>query len=1058
MKICFLCLVLFPVFQVGAQGVYTDFGQNRVQNVQQNFSTFSSDEIEVMFTPEGRELGDYVLQYAKSVLPDMETTLDYRLGGGIKIIVFHNLSAYRQSNIGLTNPQFNAGGYTYIFNNTATVYFNGSHIDLEKQVRKALAEVLINEKIFGGNIQERVRTAALLNLPNWYYKGLVSYLSENWSVENDNLLKDAYQTKRLKAFTSLEDEDVVLAGHAIWRFIEERYGKGSVSDIVFYTRFTRNVESAINYYTALDINTLFNNCEDYYKKKFEKDENFFSDPRGSENAPARISKFRHTQFKISPDGNQLAIVTNVKGLYSIWIYNIRLKTLMRLKKGGYKTLNQTIDYSFPILAWDTKGKKLAVLANNKGKNIIEEYDLKGKLKKKIPLEEFDWVKEFSYNSDGSSILFSAAKNGRTDLFTYDISSKEYVRLTNDIYDNLDPRYTEKNDGILFTSNKPVDAVDDDPLFVKNPTTNIYIYDIKTKMTKPLTPGQSLVNYFQPIDMGNGYYTFLSDKNGVVNSYAVAYNYNINAGSDGIVPLTNYKRSIIYHDISVSAGLVADLVVSNGRYGVYISELTSDPVADASISKIYNETAYRQSISMLAVKKMNIISKDSSNSQTDTIITHIKDTVVVVLPKKYGFQTGFPETPEVEEDEPVLTENINNPDVDALPYSNQFSVDYFLTQLDNSILNNYYFMNGPVDETVFNQPFFTPLLKTSISDLLKNHTIEIGARVPLAFNYSEYFFNYTNRKRRVDKELNVFRKTRLIDKESYVSRMITSQGSYTFSFPFNERSRIQAGVFARQDKYVITTVDSGTLNAPDFGNVYGGIQAAYIYDNTISKGLNLFQGLRFKIFGEYYNGFQKTASVINLGVDIRNYQRVHRQIILANRFTFNTSPGAQKTAYYLGGVENWLTPDFNKDIPLLKGNDYVFQTIAPLRGFARNARNGNSYVMFSTELRIPIISYLYQKPIKALFFRNLMVAPFLDLGTAWVGKSPYDIGNPFNTRIIDQPSYTATVISQRNPFLAGMGFGVRSRILGYYVKFDQAWGLLESKFGKSQQLFSMGLDF
>ena len=88
----------------------------------------------------------------------------------------------------------------------------------------------------------------------------------------------------------------------------------------------------------------------------------------------------------------------------------------------------------------------------------------------------------------------------------------------------------------------------------------------------------------------------------------------------------------------------------------------------------------------------------------------------------------------------------------------------------------------------------------------------------------------------------------------------------------------------------------------------------------------------------------------------------------------------------------------------------------------------------------------------------MLIGFVDIGTAWKGKSPYSIENPFNTRIVQAPLYTMSVVTQRDPFLYAFGVGVRAKILGHYIKLDHGWGLLENKFQTAMTTISIGLDF
>src|SRR5262249_25084467 len=138
---------------------------------------------------------------------------------------------------------------------------------------------------------------------------------------------------------------------------------------------------------------------------------------------------------------------------------------------------------------------------------------------------------------------------------------------------------------------------------------------------------------------------------------------------------------------------------------------------------------------------------------------------------------------------------------------------------------------------------------------------------------------------------------------------------------------------------------------------------FVYDNTLPTGLNLYNGTRLKLFGEFFRELdQEKVTVKVIGLDIRNYLKIHRQIIWANRLSASTSWGKDKIIYYMGGVDNWMAPIFNLSTPIDYSQNYVFQTLAaPMRGFYQNIRNGNSFALINSELRIPIFTYLLNTP-------------------------------------------------------------------------------------------------
>ncbi|HRH35484.1 MAG TPA: hypothetical protein PKY12_10505, partial [Catalimonadaceae bacterium] len=130
----------------------------------------------------------------------------------------------------------------------------------------------------------------------------------------------------------------------------------------------------------------------------------------------------------------------------------------------------------------------------------------------------------------------------------------------------------------------------------------------------------------------------------------------------------------------------------------------------------------------------------------------------------------------------------------------------------------------------------------------------------------------------------------------------------------------------------------------------------------------------------------------------------------------------------------------------------------LRGFKYNNIYGNSFLLFNWELRVPIIRYFYKGPINSNFWRNLQLTGFTDMGTAWTGVGPFQSDNSLNTTTITNGNFLIKVKSFDNPFLVGYGFGARTMVLGYYLKFDMAWGRRNGITDDPKYYFTFGYDF
>lgn len=274
--------------------------------------------------------------------------------------------------------------------------------------------------------------------------------------------------------------------------------------------------------------------------------------------------------------------------------------------------------------------------------------------------------------------------------------------------------------------------------------------------------------------------------------------------------------------------------------------------------------------------------------------------------------------------------------------------------------------------------------------------------------------------------------------------------------------MRSSAHGRHDRVTTLSYEPLTAGRRNNNEFNLGVRAEYVFDNTISKGLNLYNGTRGKVWYERYqqpDRFDEKTDFNVVGFDVRHYQRIHRDLIFAFRLSGSTTFGAYKLVHYLGGVDNWLFQRVDNSMDIATNQNYSFQTFAgPMRGFYVNSRNGNSFLLANAEIRLPVFKYLMKKPIKSDFVENFQIVTFFDSGTAWTGKSPYADENTFNSNVVNQYPVTVTVDNNREPIIYGYGFGLRSRVLGYFVRADWSWGIDDGIVLDRVFYLSLNLDF
>jgi len=1119
-------LLLFPMVASSQfyNGYQMDFGRSRIQFNDFLWTYYRFNRFDTYFYLNGKELAIHTAKYAELELLKYEDELDTYIEGNIQFIIFNNLNDLKQSNIGLTaETEYNIGGISYILGNKVILYFDGSMVNFERQIRQGITHVLLQNAIFGNNIGSQVMNSFLSNFPEWYTLGLIAYLAEDWDTEIDNRIRNVIQSGKYKKFNRVVmDENLVKdAGYSFWRFIAEKYGKSSIVGIINMTRVSRSIETGFQYVLGLTLDRLYEEWLSYYTTESETAQlNRFLPPDDKIITGKRVLKRNsrdriYSEFQVSPDGKYAAFVTNETGKYKVWLKDMNSSKLKKIYTGGYK-LDEKIDYSYPILTWHPSGRFLTMVLEKKGLIWLSFYNVEDREFTDQNIFGFDKVLDISYSNDGRKLLFSGVQQGKNDIFLFTISSGSYERVTNDIYDDLNPHFLENSNKIIFSSNRKSDTLEwNEPT---EPGTlgkyyDLFIYDYAAKnpILRRVT-NTPVASEKQPQPYMDGYFSFLSDENGIYNEYlgkldsAVAFvdttvhyryftrsfavtNYQKNINELHVSPTTGYKTWIVndklYNKLYIDDMMLPEMVVpGNLNNTTYMNQLlaglllkdvqipeSNSPGLPKEELEISGQTGQRKSFKNVMrnnASRSNYFDKQTENSGTIDIDNY-------QISKQHVGNDGVV----ANDNGGSAIEDINDEDIFVIPkqriYNTQYSINELVTQIDFSYLNQMYqpypgSLNPNNDGGIpgldlkpnYTSPGLSPTFKVGITDLMENYRIMGGVRIGLDLVNKEYFFNYANLTKRLDKEF-IFQFRSLEEPviSAYVSRQKIYEGYFVLTYPFNRVLRLKGTLLYRNENYAFAGPDEFAIRYPNVVVNWGGAKLQLIYDDTKELGLNLYEGTRFKIFGEYNQMVdQLDRNLIVFGFDFRNYTRIHRQFIWANRIAGSSNFGTERLLYYMGGTDSWMLPSFDQETRIDLDQNWVYQALATnMRGFNQNARNGNNFVVLNSEFRLPVFRYLLNKPIKSQFIKNFQVVAFGDIGTAWSGWNPYDEDNVLYTRYEQSGPLSIKVQYEKDPVIAGIGFGARTKLLGYFIKGDLAWGIEDGKIKKNPIFYlSMSLDF
>jgi hypothetical protein len=267
----------------------------------------------------------------------------------------------------------------------------------------------------------------------------------------------------------------------------------------------------------------------------------------------------------------------------------------------------------------------------------------------------------------------------------------------------------------------------------------------------------------------------------------------------------------------------------------------------------------------------------------------------------------------------------------------------------------------------------------------------------------------------------------------------------------------------------TDIDYELPGRESLNNLYLSGGAHLVYDNTKTNSNGIDLGTRGRFSVEKNINFKDNKQNFeSLNFDLRHYQKLVKGLVLAGRFNLGKSMGNSPKFSYLGGAENTINRTIYEAQGLLPGpagdfRDILFYNFpGQLRGFDFARLFGNNYILSNLELRGHLAEYFPRSSMSSTFLRSLQLIAFYDIGTAWNGnKGPFSRQNSLNTILIGTDGispFFAEVTNFKNPFLMGSGLGLRTTILGLFVKADYAVGKEDKAISKPKLYISIGKDF
>lgn len=797
-----------------------------------------------------------------------------------------------------------------------------------------------------------------------------------------------------------------------------------------------------------------------------------------------------------PSGKRLAMIRDKRSNIFITFYDMET---------GKKTVNPIRKFQKVLSFNFVDSRQLVMSAVANGQTDIYLYTIASTTTRKITDDYFDDL-DPAYISAGDihGIMFASNRDDETlvpqryesqvinkqfDLYFFDLDENALYRVTNTPFAN--ESYPQNLNDSLFCF-----------LSERNGIRNRYVGKFE-----------------RVFDHNQKTYRFITKESDELDSVQVRQNVPLDSAID--LSLVDFKDSSlekVYRTGSVN------LPCTNYMHNILEQSVVPSKELTLDMFRVNNKVQFREySVDSIAIVKnlptmdymLNLNSKPAGDEKTEAkkpetvkVSSATADSILRNRGKRpFDFQSEYDYGIKLFDWDSATASKINATQEGYVfrfskvrPYFVRFMTDKVIALFDNNIEVTRY---QPIAQGAVGEPFATPsfMFKLGITDLLEDYKIYGGVDLPIPglTNILQYFLTYENLKKRLDKRLTFYRKsesgeTELMDDAgnahdvTYVTK--TNYAELALTYPLDVLNSFRFIFSFRNDREFLKSLDSFSLDPTKYASNlqltdnWLAFRYEYVFDNCLEVMPNIRYGTRFKVYAEMdkemptvnstlFNEADVPVPVLNnkymvvVGFDLRHYIKIYKQIIWANRLSGSASFGNDKLLYYLGGLDNWFTSNsglsgvFNNSTPV-NTNGYAFQTLAtPLRGFDQNARNGDRFVLYNSELRIPVFAALFNSPIRSEIIRNFQLLGFFDAGSAWTGLSPFANTNPLYNQVITNTANDLIVQLRQyqDPVIFGFGPGARTTLFGYFLRLDVAWGWDSGQLTQHPIVyFSLGTDF
>lgn len=979
---------------------------------------FTKGRIEWLI-PKKLTITEPIIQKAMTVsmacLEELERNLIYKTSDRMHLVLFDDFADYQQYyqrkyRLSANNSQSDESLHNGIV--YQPILCSGNIIDLEYQIKRAIARQFINEFLLGFTYRDRFDNDEQQNTPIWLKEGFIEYYAAGISGEDFLQFKEQLKSPAFRNLNFIDPHQQILFGKVLWYFFEKEKGRNLNSVFWMLIKYAQSFDNSFEYH----FNMSFKEWLLARINELQQTGTYLS-PRVDLQTTAPKDQLNRTRIALEPQANE-AIITqfNASGSRSYrWSFKQSTKRLLR--KENYLYEPPTPDFHTPTWVYNEHHQQWAYVS----------WDGVWTLQigtKKIELPAAAYYRLWGLAMDTAFIIQEVSGHTYLSRFHIKTGDKLGTQMLNPEFEKIQGLYNSNSNTLQIVKTLRLDTgfmsqivqYSNDTAF---PTTRLYevMHDraewtIQSLVIKDSTSFSAVRN--APLENAVYHIQRTLDLQNLIKTPVKGMQYQ--------------QFKFIGRDSFI------EFYIANKRWNINFIDINA-PVFDT-------DTFKRQELSF------------------DTLLVSgwpNKDTVVYASAKKFTSPFKRP----VSFINPIEKANRTSESWRLSPFSPWFYLHAAKFMLSNTDFSVPY--DGAVRPTEqYNSPL-TFFLNHQIADVSQRHRLRLQLfsnlnrrRIGLSLDHKFIQNSQISHHTKLQYRLRQFDNSKGID-----FRNRTIGGSYLYQFQFR-----------RIDWHVGLEGSSSQIIA--LNNAIESVQQAsisrYIVELPIGVSFES-KDLNKRLNRLYYNflietkigGIHSKSSMIPI-LSFGGNLTLKRSISIFDwrlKGAFRYSITEQNRSFMLGGSQGWISQSANTDIlyEKLRNNQLHFlEGGLFVRGLQVGTRIGNSFVHVQQDIGLPLLRLFPRSLKERIFWRSMVLYAFADAGLAFYGSTPSHYSNPYNTKTLNTPNYSLTASSVQNPWVFGTGFGAQVSVMGYPIRIEYTEGRIGTLKTAPRLLLSLGKNF